>query len=108
MSGNKNNRFMLARLIIIYILNLFDLFFTKYWVNQIGLEFELNPFGKWLLQAPIRQILYKVVLVGVLLIILYISKEKKIANICSWILLGAFGLLTTYHIVGMIIVNNIH
>lgn len=96
---------MLVRLIVIYFLNIFDLIFTRYWVNKIGIDFELNPIGKWILSSPILTIAFKVILVGALLILMYFMREYKITKICSWILLGVFVALTIYHIIGSIIVQ---
>lgn len=96
---------MIIRLGIIYLFNLFDLIFTRYWVNKIGIDFELNPIGKWILSSPVLTIAFKVILVGALLILMYFMRVYKITKICSWILLGVFVALTVYHIVGSIIVQ---
>ena len=96
---------MTIRLTTIYILNIFDLIITKHYVNKYGLEFEANPIGKFILSNDYTTIFYKVILVGVLLLIMYFTREKKITKIASWVLLIVFVALTLYHIVGSIIVQ---
>lgn len=89
----------MIKLIIIYILNILDLIFTKHWVNKFGLEIEANPIGKWFLATELRQVVFKVIIPAVGLVILYIYRNNTWANIGSWILLIAYVLLIIYHIV---------
>ena len=95
-------KYMELRLIIIYALNLFDLIMTKFWVNIIGIEFELNPIGKWILSDPALIILYKGLFVGFLLLVFYHFRDLKLVKIVSWILLAILSLLAIYHVVGTI------
>lgn len=86
-------------LIIAYMLNLFDLICTNYWISLYGLSVEANPIGRWLYQnhlaAPV-----KVFGVGGLLIVLYHALKKHPQwNWTSWLLLAVFGVLAIYHIV---------
>lgn len=56
--------------IVTYILNMIDLFFTRYWVDMYGINAEANPFGKFLFDNGLAEIA-KLVVVGVLLLFLY-------------------------------------
>ena len=96
---------MLIRIIVTYILNIFDLCMTLYYTKKFGLEVESNPFGHWLLSKPYRILIYKILVVGLLLFILWISRENKISAISSWIVLGVYTALAVYHIILFIIIR---
>ena len=64
----RNN--MKIRLIITYLLNLFDLVMTTHWVNKFGIDIEANPIGRWLYQKHLA-VPVKVFGVGVALLALY-------------------------------------
>lgn len=96
---------MTIRLIIAYVLNLFDLVMTNYWVNKYGLEIEGNPIGRWLYQTgavyPV-----KIVGVGVLLWILNhavnhrdkgLEKSFQWWDGVSWAILTVYSGLAIYH-----------
>lgn len=90
---------MKTRLIIAYLLNLFDLICTNYWISLYGLSVEANPICRWLYQnhlaAPV-----KVFGVGGLLIVLYHALKKHPKwNWTSWILLAVYSIIAIYHIV---------
>lgn len=90
---------MKIRLIIAYLLNLFDLICTNYWISLYGLSVEANPIGRWLYQnhlaAPV-----KVFGVGGLLIVLYHALKKHPQwNWTSWLLLAVYSIIAIYHIV---------
>lgn len=91
------------RLIIVYLLNIFDLAATWYWVSKYGMDFELNPIGRILLSNSPAAVIVKVGLVGICLFYIYENKENKLAKIASWFLLFFFVALTIYHVVGSII-----
>ena len=90
---------MKIRLIIAYLLNLFDLAMTSHWVNKLGVEIEGNPIGRWLFQNHLA-VPIKVFGVGVALIALYwgIKKYPK-WNWTSWVVLAVYGILAIYHII---------
>lgn len=96
---------MLIRIIVTYILNIFDLCMTLHYTKKFGLEVESNPFGRWLLSEPYRILIYKILVVGLLLFILWISRENKISAISSWIVLGVYTVLAVYHIILFIIIR---
>lgn len=86
---------MKLRLTITYFLNLIDLIATLYLVSLFGLDIEANPIGRWLIKTNLVYFV-KIVVVG---LILYVVSKSRIGNICSWVLLIAFVLLTVYHLV---------
>lgn len=89
---------MKARLAITYIFNLIDLIATMYLVSLFGLSVEGNPIGRWLIQTNLVYP-FKIGLVGGLLLAIGLlgKRNKKAANIGSWVLLLAFSALTVYH-----------
>ena len=89
---------MKARLITIYILSLLDVAFTLYFQAKFG-DIEANPFGKLLIKKSIVAIIYKVIIVGGSLLIIYNRSYNKLAVVMSWLLFVVFTLLTIYHIV---------
>ena len=89
---------MKVRLAITYIFNLIDLIATMYLVSLFGLSVEGNPIGRWLIRTNLVY-LFKIGLVGGLLLAIGLlgKRNKKAANIGSWVLLLAFSALTVYH-----------
>ena len=88
---------MIIRLIITYILNLFDLIMTKVWVKYYGINIEGNPIGIWILENNI-DITIKVVLIGIIMLILYICiKYNPQYEWTSWLILIVYSLLAIYH-----------
>ena len=65
----------LFKIILIYILNLFDLGFTLYFAGLYGNDIELNPIGLWMFDYKPLLFLYKIVIVGIYWR-LYICLEK--------------------------------
>lgn len=90
---------MFTRILITYMLNIFDLIMTLYFVNKFGIGVEGNPFGRFLLERPLLLVITKVVCIGALLLLLYKLKNHPWARIGSWITLGAYTLLSVYHII---------
>lgn len=86
-------------LILTYLLNIIDYLFTGYWVSKYGLSIEGNPIGRWMFENNIAW-LFKIVVVGVLLIALgfLINKYKRYKWI-PIILAIIYGLIVVYHIV---------
>lgn len=90
---------MPIRLIITYILNLVDLFFTNYWVNKYGLDAEANPFGRWLYGNALTYV-FKVGVIGVFLFILYKgTKTHPSWTWASWLVLGVYTIVVIVHLV---------
>lgn len=86
---------MKLRLTITYFLNLIDLVATLYLVSLFGLDIEANLIGRWLIETNLVYFV-KIVVIG---LILYAVSKSRIGNVCSWVLLIAFVLLTVYHLV---------
>ena len=94
---------MLIRLIIAYVLNLFDLGMTWYFVSKYGIPIEGNPVGRWLFGHPVLLLIWKLGLVAMLLAVIYHFRNNQVANIGSWIVLGVYIALAIYHIILFII-----
>lgn len=90
---------MIIRIIVTYILNIFDLCMTLYYTEKFGLDIEGNPIGRWILSDPRRIALFKVTLVAILLFVLWVARERKTAIVGSWIVLGVYIALAVYHII---------
>lgn len=107
---------MKIRLIIAYLLNLFDLLCTSHWISKYGLDIEGNPIGKWLYQNHLA-VPVKVFGLGILFVILYAAikhRDKGLDNttqwwdIASWLVLIAYALLAIYHVILYFRVASIH
>ena len=98
---------MKHRLILTYLLNLFDLAMTNLWVSRYGLSIEGNPIGRWL-YASNAVYAVKIFAVGVALAALgaCIRKRPKLAWV-AYIPLGVYGLLAVYHVITAIIISRI-
>ena len=96
---------MLIRLIIAYILNLFDLGMTQYFINKYGVSIEGNPIGRWLFGHPVLLLIWKLGLVAILLLVLYHFRNNQVANIGSWIVLDVYIALAIYHIILFIVIR---
>ena len=88
---------MKTRLMITYILSLLALGSTLSLQHRFN-NIEANPFGKILLKSKFLVIFYKVVIVGIALIIIYLE-QSEFTNIISWALLLIFTALDIYHAV---------
>ena len=84
-------------LIIVYVLNLFDLLATMYLVMLFGVDIEGNIVGKWLIETKLVYF-FKIVIVGILLFAIYkFSYKQKTVYLCSKILFFVFAILSLYH-----------
>lgn len=81
----------------IYVLNLFDCGVTLWFFSLFGISNESNPFGVALLQNPIITLLFKVVVIGLALLVLYQYRDRKIAKTGTSAILGVYSILTLYH-----------
>ena len=95
---------MKARLIITYLLNIFDLFMTNLLVARYGLSIEVNPIMRWARENNLATLI-KTVVVGLALYALHYAqkKEGKFAW-ASWLVLSVYAVLAVYHIIITIIV----
>ena len=81
--------------LLTYLLNLFDLICTNYWISLYGLSVEGNPIGRWLYENNLA-VQVKVFMVGTLLLFLYSNPKWKWTG---WLLLAVYSILAIYHIV---------
>lgn len=91
----------------IYVLNLFDCGVTLWFFSLFGISIESNPFGVALLQNPIITLLFKVVVIGLALLVLYQYRDRKAAQSGITATFIVYSLLTLYHIVMIIVVLSI-
>ena len=82
----------------LYILNLFDCAVTLWLVFMFGIEIEGNLFGLVMLQSPLLTILFKVVVIGMAILILYQYRYRPIVTIITQTLFLLYILLTLYHL----------
>lgn len=85
--------------IITYLLNLFDLAITSYWVNRYGTEIEGNPIGKILYETKAVYPV-KILVVGALLALLWwLTELEPSYKWVGYVPLVAYTGLTVYHII---------
>lgn len=86
-------------LFITYLLNLFDLFMSRLYVNRYGISVEGNPIGRWLFTNNIAWVV-KIFGVGSLLTVLgiCIRKRPKYAW-TTYVLFTVYALLAVYHLI---------
>lgn len=90
---------MLTRLLSTLALSLEDLFLTLRLVNRYGLDAEANPFGRWILADPVRIVFFKVLLVSVGLVVLWIFRARKAAQIGSYAVFIIYFAVLIYHLI---------
>ena len=82
----------------IYVLNLFDCGVTLWFFFMFGISIESNPFGVALLQNPIVAVIFKVVVIGLALLVLYQYRQSKAAQTGMNVTFVVYSLLTVYHL----------
>ena len=93
--------------ILTYLLSLFDLACTLYLTTRFGNDIEGNPLGKWLLSDRWATVIFKVVVVGALIVLLWRLRDYDIARYGMYIACGVYILLAIYHIVLIIKIHSI-
>jgi hypothetical protein len=86
-----------SKLIIIYLLNIFDLLCTQSLYNSFGASIESNLFGVFMLQNTPFLILYKALAVGIALYVLWWAREKILAIRLTNLLCVVYSILAVYH-----------
>lgn len=96
------------KLILTYLLNLFDLAMTTLWVNRYGLSVEANPIGRWMYASNAVPAV-KIFAVGVALAVmgLGIRKHPKLAWV-AYISLVVYAVVAVYHIIIFILIGVIN
>lgn len=83
--------------IITYILNVIDLICSTYWCYLFGINAELNPLGKILLQHNLAPFI-KVMVVGILIMFLSYNYDNKYAKIGIVICMIAYIIICLMHL----------
>lgn len=91
----------------VYIFNLFDCAVTLWLYSLFGIEIEGNPFGVALLQNPIVTVLFKVVVIGLALLVLYQYRDRKAAQTGMNAALIVYTLIATYQVIMVCIIGGI-
>lgn len=85
-------------LLLSYLMNLADYFFTEYWVNQYGVAVESNPIGRWMFATGLAGFI-KIFLIGGLFILLgYLGKRQPRTKIANYLIFCVYGAVVAYHI----------
>ena len=93
--------------ILTYLLSLFDLACTLYLTARFGNEIESNPIGRILLSDKWTVVIFKVVVVGALIFLLWRFRDYDIARYGMYIACGVYTALAIYHIVLIIKIHSI-
>lgn len=99
--GVKGVRGSILAAILLAILNILDAVFTAKGISEFGIEIEVNPimrnliqeYGIWCLYA------FKAFFVGLLLVMLWKTPEEKLRRIVTpslWALVGAYSVIVFY------------
>ena len=93
---------LLVKFVVTYALNIFDLIATRILISKYGNKVEANPIGRFLFQNGIAEV-FKVGIVGILFVILYViwhkfPSKRKLINFLINFLLVVFICLTIYHL----------
>lgn len=84
-----------------YLMNIFDLLATLSLTLKFGLDIEGNPIGRLLLSDPVWACVYKIFGIAALLGVLYAFRHRKAAMYGTYLVFGAYFLLSIYHVVVM-------
>lgn len=77
----------MIKLIIIWLLNLFDYICTYHITGKYGLDVELNPLMRFLLPNPLLAFVVKMGVTTITCILCYMVKDKPIIKVMTWFLL---------------------
>ena len=87
------------KLIIIWLLNLFDYIATLYFINNYGLWVEQNPLMRELLPNPVLTFIVKMGIPTLCCVLCYLVKDKPIIKIATWALLIFYAYVAIHHII---------
>lgn len=89
----------MKKLIIIWLLNLFDYIMTIYYVGKYGLSIEVNPFMREMLSiSPLFAGFIKMTIATGTCVFCYIVKDYKIIKIATWVLLVFYAWVAVNHL----------
>jgi hypothetical protein len=88
----------MIKLIIIWLLNLFDYIMTIHYVGKYGIWVEQNPIMVYLLQYPILAFIVKMGIPTLCCVLCYLVKDKPIIKIATWVLLIFYTWVAINHI----------
>ena len=83
--------------LIAYLLNVFDAIATWVWFTRYGIEIELNPVGRWLLENGFMWG-FKLGVVGLLLLFLYANRNTTASVIGAWVVLIVYACICVQHV----------
>lgn len=79
MGRKKQSPLLIFMVLVTYLCNLFDLWYTMYALDFIPDAYERNPFMGWLIQWPLLVVLYKYALLPLGLYLLYRNRHHRAA-----------------------------
>ena len=82
----------------LYVLNLFDCAVTLWFAFMFGTEIEGNVFGLMLLQSPALTAVFKTVVIGMAVFLLYKHRYRPAVKSATAALYGLYAALAVYHI----------
>ena len=86
-----------SRLMLVYLLNVFDLIATTLWVIFFGLGIEANPIARWMYETNIIYVVKTIgVSVGLCILNSYLPANKKWMWV-SWLLIFVYFGIAVYH-----------
>lgn len=94
----RRSTILLAALAVTCLCNFFDLGFTLYALENIPHAFEINPFFRLMLGAPVILFFYKFVFLPACLWVMYRARELKLARFGLWLCCVVFIANTAYQI----------
>lgn len=83
--------------LIAYLLNVFDAVATWVWFKRYGIEIELNPVGRWLLENGLMRV-FKLGVVGWLLLFLYANRDTTASVVGAWVVLIVYACICVQHV----------
>ena len=94
----KHSAFLMTLLLITYLCNLFDLWYTLYALDLVSGAEELNPVFRMALRHPQALVIYKYALFPLGLYILYRCRDKTIARLGIYFAAALFVINTAYQL----------
>lgn len=89
------------KLLIIWLLNLFDYICTIYTINLYGIDMELNPMMRYLFNYPILCGVVKLGIPLITCVLIYLTRENKIIKVLTWLLLLFYGAIAVHHLINL-------